>query len=80
MSWAELLTDGIDPEDAFNAAILNCAAEQDVETIRQQCLLGYDKDAVRKALHPSDPDPVVVSDPTETNATHAGRSAAADFS
>jgi len=81
LSWAELLVDGIDAEDAFNAAILNCAPEQDVETLRQQCLLGYDKSAVRNALHPGAATPVTpnVADPSVTNATPQGRQAATQF-
>lgn len=76
LSWAELLTDGIDPEAAFSAAVLDCAAEGDVETLREQCLLSYDRATVRAALNPSDP---VTPDPTVTNPTPAGRSAASDF-
>ena len=78
LSWAELLTDGNDTEYAFQAAILNCAAEHDVETLREQCLLAYDTQAVARALNPAAaPDPVV--DPAISNPTAAGRAAAADF-
>jgi len=52
LAWAELLSDGVAPEDAFAAAVLNCAPEQDVEALRQQCLLAYDKNTVRNALLP----------------------------
>jgi cobaltochelatase CobS len=76
LSWAELLIDGIEPETAFKAAVLNTAAEQDVETLREQCLLTYDTRTVAAALHPSMP---AASDPTVTNPTPAGRSAASDF-
>jgi cobaltochelatase CobS len=76
LSWAELLLDGIDAEVAFQAAVLNCAAEQDVETLREQCLLAYDRTAVANALSPLAP---VAPDPAIANPTPAGRSAAADF-
>jgi nitric oxide reductase NorQ protein len=76
LSWAELLMDGIGPEEAFQAAVLNCAAEQDVETLREQCLLTYDKRTVAAALNPSVP---LASDPSITNPTGAGRAAASDF-
>jgi MoxR-like ATPase len=49
-AWAELLTDGIGAADAFEMAILNCAAEQDVEALREQCLLAYDDSNVKRAL------------------------------
>jgi cobaltochelatase CobS len=49
-AWAELLTDGIAAADAFEMAILNCAAEQDVEALREQCLLAYDAANVKRAL------------------------------
>ena len=49
-SWAELLTDGIDPEAAFLAAVQNCVPEAEQETLRQQCLLAVDKNTVRAAL------------------------------
>ena len=68
--------DGIGPEDAFCSAILNCASEQDVETLREQCLLTYDKRTVANALNPAAP---MVSDPAVTNPTPAGRDAASDF-
>jgi MoxR-like ATPase len=76
LSWAELLMDGIGPEEAFQAAVLNCAAEQDVETLREQCLLTYDKQTVAAALNPRAP---IVADPGVTNPTGAGRAAASDF-
>jgi MoxR-like ATPase len=74
-SWAEMLTDGIDPTDAFEAAIVNTAAEQDREAITQQCLLTYDKAAVARALDPQAADIA----PENTNPTDAGRAAAEDF-
>jgi MoxR-like ATPase len=77
LTWAELLTDGIGVEEAFQAAVLNCAPEQDRETLREQCLLAYDKDAVMAALNPSLPLPA--PDATLTNPTPAGRSAAGEF-
>jgi len=77
LSWAELLTDGIDPEDAFEAAVLNCCKDQDKETIRQQCLLAYDRTAVARALDPNAVD--ITPDPTVSNPTAAGRAAAQDF-
>jgi hypothetical protein len=76
LSWAELLMDGIGPEDAFCSAVLNCASEQDVETLREQCLLTYDKRTVANALNPAAP---VAADPAVTNPTPAGRDAASDF-
>lgn len=79
LSWAEALTDGVDPEESFKAAVLNCAAEQDVETLRQQCLLAYDKGQVNAALNPVPAVVVPDTDPTITNATQAGRDAAAQF-
>jgi nitric oxide reductase NorQ protein len=88
-AWAELLMDGIDPEDAFNAAVLNCAAEQDVETLRQQCLLAYDRSQVSYALDPDNtPNPNAAApdsnqdpdqDPALNNASLAGRAAAHAF-
>ena len=75
-AWAQILTDGIDPEAAFQAAVLNCAAEQDVETLREQCLLAYDKHAVAQALNPTAPG---TPDPTIANPTPAGRAAAHAF-
>jgi len=76
LAWAELLLDGIDAEYAFQSAILNCAAEQDVETLREQCLLAYDRTAVARALNPTAP---VAPDPATVNPTPAGRAAASDF-
>ena len=80
LAWAELLSDGVAPEDAFAAAVLNCAPEQDVEALRQQCLLAYDKNTVRNALlPPGTPTPSAAasefdvyappSDDTDTDAT-----------
>jgi MoxR-like ATPase len=77
LSWAELLTDGIGAEEAFQSAVLNCASEQDVEALREQCLLAYDKQAVAQALNPTAP---VQADPAIANPTPAGRAAASDFS
>ena len=81
LAWSELLQDGIDAEYAFQSAVLNCAAEQDVETLREQCLLAYDQGNVTRALKGRgtsvmdafNPDPAV------TNPSPAGRSAAASF-
>jgi cobaltochelatase CobS len=77
LSWAELLTDGHDAEYAFKSAILNCAADQDVETLREQCLLSYDSASVARALNPTGP---AAADPTLTNPTPQGRAAAQSFS
>jgi len=77
LSWAELLQDGIDPESAFCSAVLNCAAEQDREALREQCLLTYDRDTVARALNPSSP---MVPNPAMVNPTPQGRAAASDFS
>jgi MoxR-like ATPase len=83
LSWAENLIDGIDPEDAFNATVLNCAAEQDVEALRQQCLLSYDRNTVALALNPGSAPAVSVpdgvSDPAISNPSIAGRAAAQAF-
>ena len=76
LSWARLLTAGIRAEDAFRVAVLNCADDQDRESLREQCLLTYDRDTVAAALNPSVP---VLPDPVVTNPTPAGRDAAADF-
>jgi MoxR-like ATPase len=81
LAWSELLQDGIDAEYAFQSAVLNCAAEQDVETLREQCLLAYDQGNVTRALKGRgtsvmdafNPDPAI------TNPSPAGRSAAASF-
>jgi cobaltochelatase CobS len=75
LSWAELLTDGVEAEDAFVSAVLNCAEEQDREALRQQCLLAYDKAQVTAALNGAP----VAADPSATNPTPAGRDAAAQF-
>jgi hypothetical protein len=76
LSWAELLTDGVECETAFRAAVLDCASEQDVETLREQCLLTYDRATVAAALNPA---VAAQPDPSVTNPTPAGRSAASDF-
>lgn len=76
LSWAEMLMDGHDTEYSFQCAILNSAAEQDVETLREQCLLAYDRAAVTQALNPLAP---VAPDPAIANPTPAGRAAASDF-
>jgi MoxR-like ATPase len=76
LSWAEMLVDGHDVEYAFQCAVLNTSAEQDVETLREQCLLAYDRKAVSLALATQNgaaPDPIIA------NPTPAGRSAASDF-
>ena len=81
LAWSELLQDGIDAEYAFQSAVLNCAAEQDVETLREQCLLAYDQGNVTRALKGRgtsvmdafNPDPAI------TNPSPAGRSAASSF-
>jgi len=81
LSWAELLTDGVAAEEAFVAAILNCAPEADRETLREQCLLTYDASTVRAALSVS-PSGIApqAQDPAITNPTAAGRQAASQFS
>jgi MoxR-like ATPase len=71
-SWAKLLTAGIPPRAAFDAAVRNICPEQDREAITQQCLLSYDKAAVAKALNPGVAMP-------EANPTEAGRAAAEEF-
>jgi hypothetical protein len=78
LAWSELLQDGVDAEYAFQSAVLNCAAEQDVETLREQCLLAYDHANVARALKgkTASSDPV---DPSVTNPSPAGRAAAASF-
>jgi cobaltochelatase CobS len=63
LAWAEALTDGIDPETAFECCVLNFAKEQDVESLRQQCLLSYDRSAVAKALAPVPTAPTVETQP-----------------
>jgi len=74
--WAQLLMRGISAEDAFRTAVLNFATEQDREAIREQCLLSYDAENVRRALNPGKPVP---ADPSLANPTQAGRQAAQDF-
>ena len=76
LSWAELLTDGVSAAEAFEAAVLNCAPEQDVEALREQCLLAYDAGNVARALQPKAPQ---AADPATINPTIAGRAAARDF-
>lgn len=73
-SWAEMLTDGIDAETAFRSAVLNAASDQDRETLRQQCLLAYDRTAVARAL---DPAAAAIAD-AETAAAVAAATAEAD--
>jgi MoxR-like ATPase len=73
-AWAEMLTDGIGAEVAFQCAVLNAASDQDRETLRQQCLLAYDRSAVARAL---DPVAAAVAD-AETAAAVAAATAAAD--
>jgi len=78
-AWAMMLTDGIAPRDAFEAAVLNKLPEQDRQAINQQCLLTYDKAAVARAL---DPQAAAAADevaPENTNPTDAGRAAAEEF-
>ena len=75
LAWTEGLMDGLDPEYVFQTAILNCAKEQDVETLREQCLLAYDRVAVAAALRGTSQP----CNPGTNNPTHAGRSAARDF-
>jgi len=81
ISWAELLTDGVDPADAFRGAVLNGAKAQDVEAIRQQCMLGYDMSAIGRALNPlaATVNTPATPDPVDDNPTIAGRDAARDF-
>jgi MoxR-like ATPase len=74
-AWAALLTDGVEPREAFDAAILNCAPESDREALTQQCLLTYDKASVAKALDPA----AAANAPENVNPTDAGRAAAEDF-
>lgn len=73
-AWAEMLTDGIGAEVAFQCAVLNAASDQDRETLRQQCLLAYDRSAVARAL---DPVAAAIAD-AETAAAVAAATAAAD--
>jgi cobaltochelatase CobS len=49
-AWAELLTDGVPAREAFEAAVLNRAPEQDRESLNQQCLLTYDAAAIDAAV------------------------------
>ena len=80
MAWAELLTDGNDVDDAFEAAVLNATPEQDQETIRQQCALACDELTVAAALETTPArKPTGTADPASTNPTPQGRRAASDF-
>ena len=74
-AWAQALTDGIAPRDAFEAAILNCLPDQDRQAVNQQCLLTYDKAAVARALDPQ----AAAAEPENANPTDAGRAAAEEF-
>jgi MoxR-like ATPase len=74
-AWAKLLTKGVAPRAAFDAAVLNVAPEADREAITQQCLVTYDKAAVARALNPQ----AAALDPANANPTDAGREAAEDF-
>ena len=73
-AWAELLSDGINAGDAFEAAVLHATPEQDQETLRQQCALAIDEHTVAHALGSP-----VVADPSLVNPSPQGRRAAADF-
>jgi cobaltochelatase CobS len=80
LAWSELLQDGIDAEYAFQSAVLNCAAEQDVETLREQCLLAYDQGNVTRALKGRGTSGTTdTPDPAVTNPSPAGRAAASSF-
>jgi cobaltochelatase CobS len=81
LAWSELLQDGIDAEYAFQSAVLNCAAEQDVETLREQCLLAYDQGNVTRALkgRGTSNGTTDTPDPAVTNPSPAGRTAASSF-
>jgi len=81
LAWSELLQDGIDAEYAFQSAVLNCAAEQDVETLREQCLLAYDQGNVTRALkgRGTSTGTTDAPDPAVTNPSPTGRSAASSF-
>jgi MoxR-like ATPase len=81
VAWAELLTDGVEPQAAFHAAVLDRAPEQDQESLREQLLLTYDRATIDAALNPVpvfQPQPET-RNPTLTNPTPAGRAAASDF-
>jgi hypothetical protein len=79
LAWSELLQDGIDAEYAFQSAVLNCAAEQDVETLREQCLLAYDQGNVTRALKGGTSRTTDTPDPAVSNPSPAGRAAASSF-
>lgn len=88
LAWAEMLTDGINAAAAFDAAVLNAAPEQDIETLREQCLLAYDQAQVTRALADTDTrtdtrtgtgTDTDHTDPADSNPTYAGRRAAQDF-
>jgi MoxR-like ATPase len=42
IAWAELLTDGTDPLEAFEHAVINTLGEVDQEPMRQQCAIMLD--------------------------------------
>jgi len=77
LAWAELLTDGVDCDEAFKSTILHAAPDQDRETLRQQCSLAVDNATVAAALGAS--NATTTADPSVTNPTAAGRAAASDF-
>jgi len=77
LAWAELLTDGVDVGDAFDACILNAAPDQDRETLRQQCALAIDAGTVTQALGAT--NATTTADPSVTNPSEAGRRAANEF-
>lgn len=79
LSWAELLTDGIDPEEAFMTAVLHCASEDDQETLRQQCLLAYDRSAVAAALGQNGMDHLTAGNNPPPPPPSLPSAAAADF-
>lgn len=49
LAWAECLTDGIEPDAAFRAAVLNTAPAADVETLRQIALVAIDPQTISAA-------------------------------
>ena len=77
LAWAELLTDGVDVDEAFDACILNAAPDQDRETLRQQCALAVDAGTVARALGTM--NATTSADPAVTNRSAAGRAAANEF-
>lgn len=62
------------PTDSFDTWRGTAASDQDRETLRQQCLLAYDRSAVARAL---DPVAAAIAD-AETAAAVAAATAAAD--